>query len=141
MPEASLEEVLNVSRDKLFDVIVRYEDYPQFVSGIVRSTVERKQPGSAKVDYTMNMLKEITYSIVTKEDREQGRISWELLESGFMKKNNGSWTLTEAGPGKTKVLYKIEIEFSFPVPGFIVKKLVKGSIPDMLQEFENRASR
>src|SRR5262245_20503656 len=106
MPLATVEEVLSVPKDKLFDVITRYEDYPQFVTGVTKASVARNAPGKAMVHYTMNMLKEITYSIDVTENKEAGKIHWVLVESGFMKKNNGGWTLSDAGNGKTKVLYE-----------------------------------
>jgi len=43
------------------------------------------------------------------------------------------------GPGKTDVLYELEIEMNFPVPGLIMNRLVKGSLPSMVKGFVKQA--
>jgi ribosome-associated toxin RatA of RatAB toxin-antitoxin module len=139
MAQAEIKEVLKVDKDKLFDVITRYEDYPKFVDGCNSVQVERKGPGHARVTYQISMMKDFSYILDLREDREKGRVEWTLVESDMFKVNNGLWELKEAGSGKTEAFYKLEVEFKIPVPGLILNRLVKGNLPSMLKSFETQA--
>jgi len=67
-------------------------------------------------------------------------VHWSLIESDSFRTNNGRWEIKEAGPGKTDVKYSLEIDFTIPVPGFILNRLVKGSLPSMVKSFVSRAN-
>jgi ribosome-associated toxin RatA of RatAB toxin-antitoxin module len=139
MAHAEFHQVMNVDKGKLFEVLCRYEDYPQFVDGVRGVQVERKGPGQARAKYEVSMMKEVRYTLDHREDAAAGTLSWELVESDFFKRNTGRWELKDAGPGKTDVLYSLEVEFKIPVPGLILNRLVKGSLPPMVQSFVRRA--
>jgi ribosome-associated toxin RatA of RatAB toxin-antitoxin module len=139
MATAELHEVFPVDLNRLFAVITRYEDYPQFVTGCSSVKVERKAPGKARATYHVNMMKEISYTLDHVEDQVAGTVQWSLVDSDFMKKNQGKWTLKSAGPGKTDVRYELEVEFKFPVPSLILNRLVKGSLGSMVKSFVDRA--
>ncbi len=139
MAEAQFQEVIAVDYDKLFQAITKYEDYPQFVSGCSGVKVERKGPGQARVAYDINMIKDISYTLDHKEDREKGTLEWSLVASDFIKKNNGAWKIKKLAGGKCDVNYSIEIEFKIPVPGMILNRLVKSSLPAMVKGFVKRA--
>ncbi len=138
MAKADIRETLGVPYDKLYQAITRYEDYPQFVNGCTQVSVERKGPGKARVTYHVSMIKDVIYTLDHEEDPENGVITWKLVDSNAMKINNGRWELKRAGD-ETDAYYSLEIEFNFPVPGLILNRLVKSSLPTMLRNFEDRA--
>jgi ribosome-associated toxin RatA of RatAB toxin-antitoxin module len=141
MAQAEIQETLSVDQDKLFATITRYEDYPEFVEGCTSVEVDRLPSGQSRVKYHVNLLKEISYTLDLREDREKGVIEWNLVQSDFMKKNSGRWELKAAGSGKTQVKYSVEIDLKFPVPGLIMNRLVKGSLPAMVRSFEKQAQK
>ena len=141
MAKAELTEVVDVPMKDLFDTITRYEDYPQFVAGCKKVEVERKAPGQARVKYHVSMMKDLWYLLDHHEDREKGILTWKLIESDTLTANSGTWTLKELPGGKTSVTYAIDIEFNIPVPGFILSKLVKGSLPSMVKGFATQAKK
>jgi len=141
MAQAEIHEVLPVDCDKLFAAIISYEEYPKYVDGVTGIKVERKGAGQARVTYNVSMMKDVTYTLDHKEDQALGTIEWTLVESDFFKANKGIWKLKSVGAGKTDVTYKIEVEFKIPVPGLILNRLIKGSLPSMLKCFENRAKK
>jgi ribosome-associated toxin RatA of RatAB toxin-antitoxin module len=141
MAQAEFHEVLNVSKDKLWDAIVRYEDYPKFVEGCRGVKVERKGTGQARASYDVSMMKDVKYTLDHREDKDKGVIEWSLVDSDFFKKNDGRWELKDAGAGKTDVRYTLEVEFKVPVPGFILNGLVKKSLPGMVKSFEKQAKK
>ncbi len=138
MAQAEIHEVLPVDRDKFFSTVVRYEDYPKFVSGVSSVEVQRKGPGKARVTYKVSLIKEVTYTLDLEEDEKSGKVSWTLVESDFFKKNDGFWEIQSVGKNKTDVRYGLEVEFKIPVPGLILNRLVKGNLPSMLKDFEKR---
>ena len=142
MAQTEYRDVLAVEKEKLFSVITTYERYPDFVEGCKAVKVERKGPGKARVFYEVNVMsQDIHYTLDHNEDLETGQVGWELVDSNFFKKNNGKWEIKPAGSGKTDVIYSIEVEFKIPVPGFILNRLVKGSLPGMVKSFEKKAQK
>lgn len=140
MAEAEIKEVLKVDKDKLFQTITRYEDYPKFVEGVQTVEVKRGEGGNATVKYSLSMMgKQFSYTLNHREDLAQGIVEWSLVESDFFKKNNGGWKIESKGPSQTQVHYHVDVEFSVPIPGFILKGLIKGNLPTMLKSFEKRA--
>ena len=139
MAQAEHKQVVAVDSDRLFNAITKYEDYPTFVEGCRGVQVERKGPGEARTHYTMNIMREVSYTLDHKEFPDQRKMEWSLVKSDVLKKNLGRWELTPLADGKTEVRYAIEIEFNIPVPGFVLNQLVKSSIPAMIKSFEKRA--
>lgn len=139
MASAEFKDVLTIDKKKLFETITRYEDYPKFVDGVKSTKVERKGPGAARVTYQVSMMKDISYTLDLREDAAKGVVEWSLVDSDFFKINNGKWQLKDLGNGKTDVSYFLEVEFKISVPGLILNRLVKGSLPSMVKSFEKRA--
>lgn len=141
MAQAEYSEVLPVDYKDLFSAITGYGDYPKFVEGCRAAKVEATEGGLTRVKYEVSVMsQDITYVLDHKEDLKTGRVEWSLVESNFFKKNNGSWTLKKQADGKTAVTYAIDIEFKISVPGFILNRLVKGSLPGMVKSFAKRAA-
>lgn len=139
MARGEIEKVLDIDKDKLFDVIVDYESYPEFVSGVKEVSLERLPNGKVRAHYFVSMIKDITYTVELTENRDKGTVEWSLVEGSFFKRNDGGWQLTSQGDGQTLVKYWVDIDFAISVPGFILKKLVSSSLPSMIEEFEERA--
>jgi ribosome-associated toxin RatA of RatAB toxin-antitoxin module len=139
--KAEIQETLGVDRDKLFQTIVRYEDYPKFVDGCTSVEVDRKSESAARVRYKVSMMKDVNYTLDLRADQKAGVVEWSLVESDVMKVNNGRWDLKALGPGKTEARYAVEIEFKIPVPSLILNRLIKGSLPAMVRSFETQAKK
>lgn len=143
MAEAKIEETLNVDAEKFFKAVTAYAEYPKFVDGCTKALVESLGEGKTKVNYSVSLMKDITYTLehIEEQARPDGtrRMSWKLLQSDFIKANSGFWEITPAGPGRSKIKYSIDIEFKIPVPGFMLSRLIKGSLPGMVKNFEKRA--
>jgi len=142
MAEASLTKILDVSKEKLFAAITRYEDYPQFVTATKKVEVERKAPGQARVKYYTNILgKDLWYVLEHTEDFEKGIVSWKLVDSDLLKIDNGTWTLKDLGNGKTETTYALELGFKIWIPGPVLKTLTATTLPSVIAEFEGRAKK
>ena len=54
-------------------------------------------------------------------------VSWTLVKSGQLKKQDAGYTLTPDGD-KTKVKFDMTIDLSIPMPGFLLKRTLKGGM-------------
>ena len=54
-------------------------------------------------------------------------VSWTLVSAGQLKSQDAKYTLTPDGD-KTKVKFDITIDLSVPLPGFVLKRAMKGGI-------------
>lgn len=146
MAKAEFKETLSVDSKRLLEVIDRYEDYPQFVDGCKKIEVVRSKPGLASdeclVTYHINILKDVVYTQRMKRVTmsEGGEVSWVLEgQNEFFTVSNGGWEIRSQGAGKSSVRYWLEIEFKFPVPGFILSGLMKNQLKANVRAFVERA--
>jgi coenzyme Q-binding protein COQ10 len=140
MAQAEIEKTLDVSKEKLLAAITDYPNYPSFVEGMKKVTVTKNPDGSVQGHYDFSMMgKEMNYILNVKENLSQGIVEWSLVKSDFFTVNNGKWTVTEAGANQCKVHYSLEVDFSFSVPSFILKGIVKTSLPTVVDQFYKRA--
>lgn len=56
------------------------------------------------------------------------RISW-AVESGDVRKLDGSWTLEDLGDGRTRATYETEVD-----PGRMLRMMVRGALEDKIRE-------
>ena len=140
MAEASKTVEMNIPREKLWSVITKYEEYPQFVEGAQTVKILSRKNGVVRIEYGIHLLgKEIIYVLDHYEDKIPDRLHWEFVESNILKANFGEWILNDLGGVKTEVTYTLAMEFKIYVPGMILSGLVKSSLPKMLDSFKNRA--
>ena len=141
MAQGTHETTFDVDAEQLMRAVMDYEKYPEFVDGMKKVRVERNG-SKVTAHYDLSMMgKDMSYSLHLKEEPEVGHVSWTLLKSEFFKVNNGDWLIQSLGPGKCKARYTSEVEFTFPVPGFMLKPIVKGALPKMMDGFYQRAKR
>lgn len=142
MTEASRTEVFNVDINKLYKTIIDYKSYTQFVDGMKAVEILAQDEKSAKVKYTLNMIKEFTYILNLKQESPT-KVSWSLDSGDLFKHNNGGWELKDLGGGKTEATYTVDVDFKISVFGMsmIVNKLTNSSLPSMMKAFADRASK
>jgi ribosome-associated toxin RatA of RatAB toxin-antitoxin module len=142
MAQATLSVSVNVPPDKLFDVIVDYEKYPEFLPEVKKVKVDGGQGSIKEVTYTVDIkAKVITYTLKHTAERPS-KLSWTMIKGEMMKGNDGTWALKAgAQPGTTDATYTIDLKLSSLVPGFIEKALAEQSLPGLLTNFKNRAEK
>jgi ribosome-associated toxin RatA of RatAB toxin-antitoxin module len=138
MPGASRTVEIDVSPDKLFDIIVDYERYPEFLSDVSSVQVVSRSEGQAVVEYGLNLIKKVSYSLRMREERPH-RVSWTLEKSSIMKANVGGWELEALPNGHTRATYTVDVTPRGFVPGPIVSALTGRTLPATLAAFKARA--
>jgi ribosome-associated toxin RatA of RatAB toxin-antitoxin module len=138
MATATRTEIVDVDINKLYDVIVDYSKYADFVDGVSSTKVISQTETSAKVEYSVNMIKSFKYTLATTQVRPT-KVSWVLDSGDLFKKNDGQWLLKDLGGGKTEVTYSLEVDFKMFAPNSILTALTQKNLPVMMESFFKRA--
>src|SRR5918996_6406442 len=137
MPAATRSIVIDAPVEKVFQVVTDYDRYAEFLPEVKR--VSSKRSGNqVEVHYEVDVIKRIQYTLRMQEEPPH-RVTWSFVKGEMMKDNHGSWALEPGGEGKTKATYTIDMALGPLVPKAIVKALVEGSLPKMLDAFKRRA--
>ncbi len=142
MAQASRSIVINVTPDKLFDVILDFEKYPEFLPQVKHVRVDSRQESTQEVTYNLDIkAKVIKYTLRHTAERPS-RLSWTMVKGEMMKGNDGAWSLKPGPqPGTTEATYTIDLKLSSLVPGFIERALAEAELPGLLQNFKSRAEK
>jgi len=138
MPSTSRTEVFNVDINTIYETLLDYESYPEFVDGVSAVHVLEADENGARVEYSLNLIKKFKYILKLEHNRPTG-ISWSFESGDIFKKNVGSWELKDLGDGTTEVTYNLDLDIKGFVPGAIVKKLTSSSLPAMMESYHQRA--
>lgn len=65
MATATRTEVVDVDINSLYDVIIDYAKYPEFVDGVSSIKVLKPKRDKCKVEYSVNMIKSFKYTLAT----------------------------------------------------------------------------
>lgn len=124
----SREVVIEASPEEILDVIADVESTPtwssQYQSAEVLDSYENGRPRQVKmkvksVGITDEQVVEYSWTATS--------ASWTLVRAGQLKAQDASYTLTPDGD-KTKVTFDITIDLSVPLPGFVLKRVMKGAM-------------
>ena len=138
MASATRTETFDIDINKLYDVLVDYAKYPEFVDGVSAIKIISQSETSAKVEYSINMIKSFKYIINIKNERPT-KIAWTLDSGDLFKKNDGEWKLKDLGNGKTEVTYSLDMDFKIFAPSSILSALTEKNLPIMMNSFFKRA--
>jgi uncharacterized membrane protein len=120
-------------------VIADFPSYPQWVAAA--RTVEVLETGddgrARRVRFVIDaqIIKD-DYTLDYSWDGDRS-VSWTLVSSQIMKRQDGSYTLVETG-GRTEVTYTITIESSIPAFGLFKRKAEKVILDTALKELKKR---
>jgi ribosome-associated toxin RatA of RatAB toxin-antitoxin module len=138
MHAAQRTAIFDVPLDPLYEVIVDYPAYPEFVDNVTRVQMLKQDEHGGRGKFFVHVVKEFSYTLDLVHDYPRG-ISWTLVRSDLFKDMSGSWALKPKGKKKTEVTYTAEVHPRVIAPGFLVRQLVQHSLPKMMAAFEARA--
>ena len=129
---------VDVPPKKFYQVVVDFENYPEFVNGVYSVICLKESAMNPQVQFEIKLIKKVSY--ILDFDNVPGKsVRWTLAKKGFFKKNDGSWELEPLDKGKrTRATYTVDIEMGL-VPGSILKTITEVNFPKMLGEFKKRA--
>ncbi|NRA67871.1 MAG: SRPBCC family protein [Pseudobacteriovorax sp.] len=138
MAGANREETFNVSAEKFYAALIDYENYPKILPEVDGIRVLEKSESSAKIEYSINLVKKLTYILNMKHSKPT-RIEWELDSGSLFKVNSGSWDISVVDDDHCHVKYNLEIAVKMFAPKAITNKLVAVNLPRMMKTFYEHA--
>ena len=137
MAAAQHTEVFQCSADQFFKIVSDYESYPLFLADVKACKVI-KTDGTVKwVDYTVNVIKTMTYRLKTTETAPT-KVSWTFDSGDIFKSMTGSWTIEPLGEKACRCTYQVDGTFKMFVPGPIAKTLLTVNLPAMMAAYHKR---
>lgn len=124
----SREVVIEASPAEILDVIADVESTPtwssQYQSAEVLESYDDGKPKRVKMKVKSAG---ITDEQVVEYTWADNKASWTLISAGQLKAQDASYTLIPDGE-KTKVRFDIALDLAVPLPGFVLKRVMKGAM-------------
>ncbi|OBI43161.1 cyclase [Mycobacterium kyorinense] len=124
----SREVVIEASPEEILDVIADVENTPswspQYQSAEILDTHDSGRPRRVKMKIKAAGL---TDEQVVEYTWAADSVSWTLVSAGQLKAQDAKYTLTPQGD-KTKVRFDMDVDPSVPIPGFLLKRTMKGGM-------------
>ncbi|MBU3686998.1 MAG: cyclase [Nitrosomonadaceae bacterium] len=118
--EATPEEIFDV----IADVTTAHTWSPQYQSAEILETYDNGRPKTVKMKVKAAGL---TDEQVVEYTWGENTAGWTLVKAGQLRSQEATYTLTPEG-AKTKVRFDITVDPSVPLPGFILKRAMKGAM-------------
>lgn len=124
----SREVVIEATPMEILDVLADVENTPvwspQYQSSEILSTYDDGRPKQAKMVIKAAGLTDTQVIEYTWTDTS---VSWTLVSAGQLKAQDAKYTMTPDGD-KTKVRFDMKVDPSVPIPGFLLKRTIKGGM-------------
>ncbi len=147
--EAVAVALMDSTPERLFEIITENERFAEFMPYVKASRVEQLGDGSIINHQYLSLPFPITdryYSVrIVNSIRGEGaervwESAWTYVQgSGNINETRGAWILTEGGPGKTLVLYRVFTDPGGLIPLWAYNLATRQSLPDLLESVERRA--
>lgn len=124
----SREVVIDATPAEILDIIADVENTPTWSPQYQKSEVlERHDDGRPKRAKMTVKAAGLTDDQIIEYTWTDSSVTWTLVSSGQLKAQDAGYTLTPAGE-QTKVRFDMKIDLSIPMPGFVVKRALKGGM-------------
>jgi uncharacterized membrane protein len=134
----SREIVVEASPEEILDVIADFESMPQW-SGPHQSAEILETGADGRPSQVRMKVKTagITDEQVVAYTWSGNEVSWTLVSSAQQKSQDGKYTLVPKGES-TLVKFEVSVDPNVPLPGFVLKRAVKGTMDSATQELRKR---
>jgi ribosome-associated toxin RatA of RatAB toxin-antitoxin module len=128
----SRDVVIEATPEEILDVIADVEDTPTWSPQYQKAVVLSRHPDGRpnQVEMTVKAAG-ITDVMVIEYTWTDSSVQWTLVKSGQLKQQDAGYTLTPVASKdseKTQVRFDMKIDLSIPMPGFILKRTLKGGL-------------
>ena len=132
------EILIEASPEEILDVIADFEAMPQW-SGPHQSAEILQSGADGRPSQVKMKVKTagITDEQVVAYTFSGNEVSWTLVSSAQQKSQDGKYTLIPKG-SDTLVKFEVTVDPNVPLPGFVLKRAVKGTMDSATQELRKR---
>lgn len=128
MATVTAEIDIHATPEQILDVLADLTHYPEWSSVHKNATVDSTHPDGRPKRATMGVAAVgMTDQQVLDYAWTAHGVRWSLVKSGQQKDQHGSYAIT-AGHGVSHVRYELQIDPAIPVPGLIVKQIMKKAV-------------
>jgi Polyketide cyclase / dehydrase and lipid transport len=135
----SREIVIEASPGEILDVIADVEAMPEWSgphqSAAIVETGDDGRPSQVKMKVKVAGITDEQVVAYTWSGNE---VSWTLVSSAQQKSQDGKYILVPKGDDKTLVKFEVTVDPNVPLPGFVLKRAVKGTMDAATQELRKR---
>jgi uncharacterized membrane protein len=135
----SREIVIEASPEEILDVIADFEAMPEWSgphqSAEVLETGADGRPSQVKMKVKTAGITDEQVVAYTWSGNE---VSWTLVSSAQQKSQDGKYILVPKGDEETLVKFEVTVDPNVPLPGFVLKRAVKGTMDSATQELRKR---
>jgi uncharacterized membrane protein len=134
----SREVMIEATRDEVLDVIADVESSPDWSSAQqsaeIVDTTDDGRPHRVKMKVKAAG---VTDELVVEYTWSDDVVGWSLVSSKALRRQDATYTLTTQGD-KTRVKFELTIDPVVPIPGFLLKRSVKGAMEDATDGLRKR---
>jgi ribosome-associated toxin RatA of RatAB toxin-antitoxin module len=141
--QASSSITINAKPADIMGVIADFPAYPDWAGFIKKAeVVEESDDGRARhVHFVLDAGVIKDDYVLEYEWDDDSKVSWHLVKGGVLKGMDGTYALSDAGGGATKVDYRLAVDLKIPMIGLIRRKAEKVIIDTALKELKKRVER
>jgi len=136
MASAHISEVYNCTAEEFFKIVVDYEKYPEFITGVSSVKITKNEDSVKEMEYAVSIVKSFKYKLKV-EEKTPSSVVFTFQSGEMFKTMKGAWAIASQGE-KCKVDYSIEATFGMLVPSFMADQVVKVNLPLLIQNFKAR---
>jgi len=126
----------------VYAVVVDFAAYPRLFPEIKAARVLTTLGKRVRAEFRGNIVLPFRYVLDLDCDADSLTVDWSYVEGEVVKSSEGGWRFSPDGDG-TRVEYRVAMEISAPLPGFLLRKITDGlvalSLPAMFASVEREA--
>jgi len=126
----------------VYAVVVDFAAYPRLFPEIKAAQVLSSEGKRVRAAFRGNIVLPFRYVLDLDCDPDALTVDWCYVEGEVVKNSEGGWRFSPEGDG-TRVEYRVAMEISAPLPGFLLRKITDGlvalSLPAMFASVEREA--
>ena len=126
----------------VYAVVVDFAAYPRLFPEIKEARVLSTEGKRVRAEFRGNIVLPFRYVLDLDCDAQALTVDWRYVEGEVIKNSEGGWRFSPEGDG-TRMEYRVAMEISAPLPGFLLRKITDGlvalSLPAMFAAVEREA--
>lgn len=138
MREVTRSALVPLSAERLYELIIDIERYPDFVPGCTRARIE--EPGDREVVATLGVRRgALDAEFTTRNTLDPGRSVTMRLVRGPFKSLEGVWSLRPLGEAGCEVTLRLRFEFANRIAGAMFTPVFEETAKSLVDAFVTRA--